>query len=269
MVSVTTRHAKQARCFTLHRGMSPHRIYCHGSVIRGLLTLCRQEQEGLGMNNVVRFPRRHVGISSDTLAARRAKSSADKPAALAVSVAKTRVHQSGGMASRLTHLRTTEPSLAPNSAAIASRERHKSMIERNELRDESAMPGLLGHTVPICKGNMVRDLKIPVGHSGPMGKAYEKLSDSEWRAAFQERLKRIQGHRGHDAMADLLEMPVETWKKCVNRGDSFPLRRLPKLASFAGIPIESLIKGDRDDELPAAVVRYRKRIAKAATRRAG
>jgi hypothetical protein len=39
MVSVTTRHAKQARCFTLHRGMSPHRIYCHGSVIRGLLTL--------------------------------------------------------------------------------------------------------------------------------------------------------------------------------------------------------------------------------------
>jgi hypothetical protein len=104
-----------------------------------------------------------------------------------------------------------------------------------------------------------------------MGKDYEKLSDSDWRSRFQERLNRIQGKRSHDAMADILGMSVESWKKCVNRGDSFPLRRLPKLASLAGIPIESLIKGDRDDELPAPVERYRQRTiqSKTGTRRTG
>jgi hypothetical protein len=62
--------------------------------------------------------------------------------------------------------------------------------------------------------------------------------------AFQERLSRIQGKRTHEAMAEYLEMPVESWKKCVNRGDSFPIRKLPRLALLAGIPVESLIKGD-------------------------
>lgn len=102
-----------------------------------------------------------------------------------------------------------------------------------------------------------------------MGKDDKNLAESAWQKAFQERLARIQGSRSHEAMADLLDMPVESWKKCVNRGDTFPLRRLPKLASLAGISIESLIKGDRDDELPVKVERYRKRTAKTAARRAG
>ncbi|MGY3366130.1 hypothetical protein ACVWZL_003255 [Bradyrhizobium sp. GM2.4] len=157
----------------------------------------------------------------------------------------------------------------PTSAAIASRVAHKAMIERNDVSGESAsMPEVLGHDVPICKGIMVRDLESPVGHSGPMGKDHEKLAESEWQKAFQERLSRIQGKRTHEAMAEYLEMPVESWKKCVNRGDSFPIRKLPRLALLAGIPVESLIKGDMDDELPEAVERYRRK-AKPAARRAG
>lgn len=144
------------------------------------------------------------------------------------------------------------------------------MTERNEVMGESAvMAKLLGHGVPIFKGIMVRDTETPVGHSGPMGKDADNLAESAWQKAFQERLARIQGTRSHDDMASLLDMPVESWKKCVNRGDTFPLRKLPKLAALAGIPIESLIKGDRDDELPAPVVRYRKRTSKTVTRRAG
>ncbi len=144
------------------------------------------------------------------------------------------------------------------------------MTDRNEEKGESvSMAELLGHTVPICKAIMVRDSNSPVGHSGPMAKDEDNLAESAWQKAFQERLARIQGARSHDAMADLLDMPVESWKKCVNRGDTFPLRKLPKLAALAGIPIESLIKGDRDDELPAPVVRYRKRASKTVTRRAG
>ncbi len=102
-----------------------------------------------------------------------------------------------------------------------------------------------------------------------MAKDDGKLAESAWQMAFQERLSRIQGKRTHEAMAEYLEMPVDSWKKCVNRGDSFPIRKLPRLALLAGIPVESLIKGDRDDELPAPVERYRKRAAKTAARRAG
>jgi hypothetical protein len=223
------------------------------------------------MGIVVRFPRRHVGTSSITLADRRAKSSAVHPAALAFSVAKTRVHHSEGIASRINHLRTTELLLTPSSEAIASRDPQRSITDRNDVNveSESAMPELLGHSVPICKGNMVRDLKSPVGHSDPMGKDHENLAESAWQKAFQQRLSRIQGKRTHEAMAEFLEMPVESWKKCVNRGDSFPIRKLPRLALLAGIPVESLIKGDRDDELPAPMVRYRKRVSsKVSARRA-
>lgn len=116
---------------------------------------------------------------------------------------------------------------------------------------------------------MVRDLEFPVGHSVSMGKNHENLSESDWQTAFRQRLSRIQGKRTHEAMAEFLEMPVEAWKKCVNRGDTFPIRKLPRLALLAGIPVESLIKGDRDDELPAPVERYRRRTSKTAARKAG
>jgi hypothetical protein len=103
-----------------------------------------------------------------------------------------------------------------------------------------------------------------------MGKDHENLAESAWQMAFQERLSRIQGKRTHESMAKYLEMPVESWKKCVNRGDTFPIRKLPRLALLAAIPVESLIEGDRDDELPAPIERYKKRTksAKTASRRA-
>lgn len=219
------------------------------------------------MGTVLSFPR-HARASSACFAASRIKSSADKPAVIAFSVPKTRGHQSDGIMSRLNHLMTAQL-VAPTSPAIASRVGHKSMIERNEVSESISMSEVLGRNVPICKGIMVRDLKSPVGHSGPMGKDHENLAESAWQMAFQGRLSRIQGKRTHEAMAEYLEMPVESWKKCVNRGDTFPIRKLPRLALLAGIPVESLIKGDRDDELPAPVERYRKRATKkAATRRA-
>lgn len=145
------------------------------------------------------------------------------------------------------------------------------MTSLNDVIAESvSMSRLLGRGVPICKGIMGRDFKSPVGHSGPMGKDHEKLAESAWQMAWKERLSRIQGKRTHEAMAEYLEMPVESWKKCVNRGDTFPMRKLPRLALLAGIPVESLIKGDRDDELPASVERYRKRTTpKAGARKTG
>lgn len=173
-----------------------------------------------------------------------------------------------GMLSRLCHLMTAQL-LAPTSSDIASRDDQRSMTERNDVGGESGMSEVLGHSVPICKSILVRDIEIPVGHPVPMAKDGENLAESAWQKAFQERLSRIQGKRTHEAMAEYLEMPVETWKKCVNRGDSFPIRKLPRLALLAGIPVESLIKGDRDAELPPLVERYRKRATKTLSRKAG
>lgn len=106
---------------------------------------------------------------------------------------------------------------------------------------------------------MVRDLKTPVGHSVPMSEAPETIAESAWQKAWLERLKRIQGTRTHKQMAKILCMGEEAWKKCVNRGDVFPIRKLPLLAAQAGMDVESLIEGTRDDELPDLVERYKKR----------
>ena len=91
-----------------------------------------------------------------------------------------------------------------------------------------------------------------------MTESSEKLAESAWRKAFQERLRRIQGRRTHEDMAEYFGMNVESWKKCVNRGDIFPMRKLPKLALLSGISVESLIRGDKDSQLPPVVERYRK-----------
>ena len=204
--------------------------------------------------------RRHARASSTCLAAKRVKRSAVKPADLAFSVDKTVRHHSDGILLRCHHLRTVDEPPHPMSDDIASLDGQRSMTARNEVMAESvSISGLLGQYVPICKGILVRDLKTPVGHSDPMGKSHENLTESAWQTAFQERLSRIQGKRTHEAMAEYLEMPIESWKKCVNRGDAFPIRKLPRLALLAGIPVESLIKGDRDDELPPLIERYRKR----------
>ncbi|MBR1150129.1 hypothetical protein [Bradyrhizobium sp. JYMT SZCCT0428] len=222
------------------------------------------------MGTVVRLPVRHARASS-VLSAKRANKSEVKLDALARSVSKTRRHQSDGILFRCHHFRTLDDPPQSTSAAMTSLEGQRSMTSLNEVMvgESLSMPGLLGRHVPICKGIMGRDLKSPVGHSGPMGKDDGKLAESAWQMAFQERLSRIQGKRTHEAMAEYLEMPVESWKKCVNRGDTFPIRKLPRLALLAGIPVESLIKGDRDDELAAPVERYRKRASKPAARRAG
>lgn len=96
---------------------------------------------------------------------------------------------------------------------------------------------------------MVGDFKNPVGHYVPMAEDIEDIAESAWQEAFRKRLRKIQGGRSHEDMAEILGIPSAKWNKCVNRGDTFPARKLPLLAKVAGIPLESLLKGDRDAEI--------------------
>lgn len=218
--------------------------------------------------NVIYPAQYHARTSATSRAAKRLRRASVTPAPLAFSVDKTAGHHFEGMASRRHHLMTAQFP-APTSDAMASREDQSSMTDRNEVscESEATMPELLGHIVPNSKAIMVRDLDLAVGHSVPMVENSEKIAASAWQKAFQERLSRIQGKLTHKKMADYLGMDEESWKKCVNRGSAFPIRKLPKLALLGRIEVEDLITGEKDHELPPLIKRYSKRMA-AAKRRA-
>jgi len=198
------------------------------------------------MGNVLHFPVRfHARASSTCFAAKRAKRSAVTPADLAVSVARTRVHHSDGITSRLNHL-ITDQLVVPTSDAIASREAHKSMIDLNEVsgcESVAVMHQVLGPFVPKCKAVLSHDLKNGAGHYVPMSKEAEKLAESDWRSAFQERVRYCQGKRSQDVMADLLGISRDSWNKIVNRGDQPSIRLLPKIAGIGEVSLEWLIDG--------------------------
>lgn len=148
------------------------------------------------------------------------------------------------MVSRFHHL-ITDQFVVPTSDAIASREGHKSMMDRNEVSGESVlvMPELLGPIVPNCKAVLSHDLKNSVGHHVLMGKDAEKQAESEWRSSFQARLRQCQGKRSQDVMADLLGISRDSWNKIVNRGDQPSIRLLPKIAGIGEVSLEWLIDG--------------------------
>jgi DNA-binding XRE family transcriptional regulator len=77
-----------------------------------------------------------------------------------------------------------------------------------------------------------------------MAEDLEKIAESAWREAFRLRLREIQGKRTQEDMAELLGISRDTWNKCVNRGDMFPIRKLPRLAKLAEMSLEELIRVD-------------------------
>lgn len=79
-----------------------------------------------------------------------------------------------------------------------------------------------------------------------MSKDAEKLAESEWRSAFQERMRYCQGKRSQDVMADLLGISRDSWNKIVNRGDQPSIRLLPKIAGIGEVSLEWLIDGKED-----------------------
>ncbi len=197
----------------------------------------------LSMGVVVRFPvRRHARASSR--AASRASKSEVRPTPRALSVDRTRGHHFDGMLSRLNHLITAQFP-ASTSAAIASREGHSSITDRNDVRgeSESVMNKEMGQYVPNCKAVLSHDLELSVGHSVQMREQDEKIAESAWREAFVARLRQIQGNRTQEQMSKILGISRDSWNKCVNRGDQPSIRILPILAALGEMTLAELIDG--------------------------
>lgn len=214
------------------------------------------------MGTVVRFPRRrHVRNSAGSRAANAVKSSAVTPFSEAFGVASSADHHSEGILSRLSHLRTAQEP-APTSAAISSREGHKSMIERNEVKSD--MTESMGQSVPKIKAIVSHDYMPVLGHSVPMSQDDENIAETAWREAFCERLREVQGKRTQDQMATVLGISRDNWNKYINRGSAVPIRLLPKIAAVGAKSLEWLIGGDKQPKPASKPAPNRRKTAKQA-----
>jgi DNA-binding XRE family transcriptional regulator len=136
--------------------------------------------------------------------------SAVTPAPFARSVDNKPAHQSEGMLLRCHHLETNTADAPGRSAAIASRDGHSSITDRNEV--SSLMPSPLRHSVLKSKDNLSADGGISQGHNVLMSK---KPSDSEFKHAFLARTAAARDKAGYtqETMAEALGMEQSKYSK--------------------------------------------------------
>lgn len=210
------------------------------------------------MGIVVRFPR-HVRASSWVRAAKAVKISAERPAAFAVSVPKITLHHSAGTASRCHHFETAE-ARAPMSDAIASREAHSSIMERNVAKDaKSVMSESIGQTVLKGKAIASLDCELPIGHNVRM--ARKILTDFECRFLARTYAARKLKFETQEEIAASLQtdMKQDTYKQYEVRGP-LPYELIDRFLKLTGVSYEWLFTGRGPG--PAWQDRYQKLLEK-------
>lgn len=184
--------------------------------------------------------------SAASRAAISANNSAVTPADCAVGVRKMGSHHSAGMLSRCGHLRAAATP-APISSASASGVGHKATTSRKV----AIMFETLGRTVPDVKGIVSRDNNRFVRQNVLMSEEDKKPTDREWKAAFQARIREIQGDISGPRMAKILGIPRTSYSKIVGaRMDQPPIRALPILAAMGRMTVEQLIDGPEAKPVP-------------------
>lgn len=155
------------------------------------------------MGQVIGFPRRHARTSGAECVTRASVSpsnnSADNPVDCPTDESSIAGHHSEGMRSRCHHLLTAE-GRAPIADAIASREDHSSMTERND--DISDIANHLGHIVLKGKANMSFDCGSSLRHTVLMTKKLKKAENPAKKAdpairAFGQIVRAARETHGH------------------------------------------------------------------------
>lgn len=159
------------------------------------------------MGDVLLYPD-HARASSRE--ARAVSRSAVTPPSLARSVASTLAHQSDGMRSRCHHFDVSTAEAPGKSAAIASRDGHSSITDRNEVG--WLMPKSLRQLVLKSKDNLSGDGGVSHGHNVFMSK---KTSDSEFKRQFLARTALARENAGftQETMAAALGMEQSKYSK--------------------------------------------------------
>jgi hypothetical protein len=181
------------------------------------------------MGIVVRL-KDHARALTGSRAARPVSLSAVKPATIPRSVVKTIAHHSAGMLSRCHHLETAA-ALAPMSAAIASREGHSSMIDRNDV---SAMQIAIRQSVLKSKDILSADLGAVLGQTVLMGT--DKPSTSLFKQMFLARtaLAREKAGKSQEQMAAELGVAQGTYHKYESR-TPLPHHLIPQFCMLTDI----------------------------------
>lgn len=144
------------------------------------------------------------------------------------------------------------------SSAIASGERQRPMISRNETRvGESGsfetMPPLLGHSVLKSKAKVSCDCGEPVSHNTAMA---DRMSESEEKAAFIQRVKlaRMARYDAQKPMITILGIDQGTYKQYETR-TPLPHRLIPKFCAATGVSLEWLLTGEGKGPVEAEIPR--------------
>lgn len=147
-------------------------------------------------------------------AANRIKSSPPTPHSVTRRLRRTTAHHSGGMVLRCHHFEIIQavarrPAKRDTSSAIASRDGHSSMIERNDAAD---MGNILGQTVLKCKAKLSYDTAVDGGQNVPM-------SRSDFKTAFIARTAAARNAAGltQQQVADALQIEQDTYKQYETR----------------------------------------------------
>lgn len=165
------------------------------------------------MHNVVTLSDHHARTSAGSRAANRASSSAVTPFETAFSVLRTEAHHSAGTLSRCHHFETAEER-APKSDAIASRESHNSITDRNVVG--SVITELIGQSVLKRKANLSLDGGKCLGHTVHM---VENDSEAQYKQEFMQRVAEARISRGYKQwqIAELLGMAQDKYKQYEKR----------------------------------------------------
>ncbi len=98
---------------------------------------------------------------------------------------------------------------------------------------------------------MSRDIGAALRQNVLMNEEEKKLTDREWKAAFQARIREIQGDISGPRMAKILGIPRTSYSKIVGaRMDQPPIRALPILAAMGSMTVEQLIDGPDAPSIP-------------------
>lgn len=162
------------------------------------------------MGVVVKF---HARAATGSRAAKAVSRPAVSPASCPRSVASTAAHHSAGMPSRCHHLETAE-ALAPISAAIASRDGHSSMIDRNDV---SAMQTAIRQLVLKSKDILSADPRSALGHTVRMNADAKSPTEFERQWIARTKFAREKSGKSQDEIAENLGIPQPTYGKYETR----------------------------------------------------
>lgn len=201
------------------------------------------------MGVVVQFGklRRHCRTSRSSAfvtggrAARKVINSAETPASRALSLVITADHHSAGIASRCHHFETVQAE-APMSEAIASREAHSSMIERNDA--SSVMNELIGHLVLKSKAILSQDRKACPGNN-------PRMSRTDYKRAFIGRVRASRKAAGltQSEIGQALQIPQDRYKQYETRS-YLPHDLIPGFCLACSIDPGWLFTGRTSQALP-------------------